>query len=205
MNKITLGILFLFHTIGILIFIFYPDGVSLSYITLLICGLSLFIGEKNKSKVSIAYLSIFFLGYLIEFIGVHTNFLFGNYVYGNSLGYKLEGIPIIIGVNWLAIVISSTSLIKGIKFIKNNLIIALISALLCTTMDYIIEPTATNIKFDYWSWENNIIPISNYVDWFIFSFFFSYIYIRLKTPINKIGIYLFFIWIIFFTLIKWLA
>ena len=203
MNKINLGILLLFHIIGILIFIFYPEGVSLSYITLLICGLSIFIGEKNKSKASIAYLSIFFLGYLIEFIGVHTNFLFGNYVYGNALGYKLGGIPIIIGINWLAIVISSTSLIKRIKFIKNNFFIALISALLCTTMDYIIEPTA--IKFDYWSWKNNIIPISNYVDWFIFSFFFSYIYISMKTPINKIATYLFFIWIIFFTLIKWLA
>ncbi len=203
MNKINLSILLLFHIIGILIFIFYPNDVSLSYITLAVCGLSIFIAEKNKSKVYSAYLSIFILGFIIEFIGVHTNYLFGNYVYGNSLGYKLEGIPIIIGVNWITIVISSTSLIKGIKFIKNNFIIALTSGILCTILDFIIEPVA--IKFDFWSWKNNIIPISNYIDWFIFSFLFSYIYARVKTPINKIALYLFFIWIIFFTLIQWIA
>ena len=203
MNKINLCILLLFHIIGILIFIFYPKGVSLSYITLAACSLSIFIAEKKKSKVFITYLSIFILGFIIEFIGVHTNYLFGNYSYGNALGYKLDGIPIIIGVNWIAIVVSSTSLSKSIKFIKNDFLIALISAVFCTTMDYIIEPVA--IKFDFWSWNNNIIPISNYIDWFIFSFFFSYIYVRLKTPINKVAISLFLIWIIFFTLIKWMA
>jgi len=203
MNKINLCILLLFHIIGILIFIFYPNGVSLSYITLALCSLIIFIAEKNKSKVFITYLSIFILGFVIEFVGVHTNYLFGNYSYGNALGYKLVGIPIIIGVNWIAIVVSSTSLSKSIKFIKNDFLIALISAFFCTTMDYIIEPVA--IKFDFWSWNNDVIPISNYIDWFIFSFFFSYIYARLKTPINKVAISLFFIWIIFFTLIKWIA
>lgn len=198
--KISLGILLLFHTIGVLIFAFYPSGVSLSYLTLSLCGVAVFIAEKNKAKAAIAYVSIFILGYLIEYIGVHTDYLFGTYSYGNSLGYKLGGIPIVIGVNWIAIVISSVSLVKAINFTTNRFLVALFSAILCTGMDYIIEPVA--VAADYWTWKNDIIPLSNYIDWFGFSFIFAYIYTALKLSINKIAVYLFFIWIVFFSLIK---
>jgi len=198
--KISLTILLLIHIVGILIFLFYPSGVSLSYIILAICGSAIFISEKNKSKSAIAYLSIFILGFIIEYIGVKTNYLFGTYTYGNSLGYKLFGIPIIIGVNWIAIVISSVSVVKAFNLTSNKLITAFIAALLCTGMDYIIEPVA--IKFNFWSWEGNIIPFSTFVDWFGFSFVFAYIYIALKLSINKIGVYLFLIWAGFFSLIK---
>jgi putative membrane protein len=164
------------------------------------CGSAIFISEKNKSKAAIAYLSIFILGFIIEYIGVKTNYLFGTYTYGNSLGYKLFGIPIIIGVNWIAIVISSVSVIKAFNLTSNILLIAFLAALLCTGMDYIIEPIA--IKFDFWSWEGNTIPLSNFVDWFGFSFIFACIYLVLKLSINKIGVYLFLIWVGFFSLIK---
>lgn len=198
--KISLGVLLLFHAIGVLIFAFYPSGVSLSYFTLSLCGVAIFISEKNKPKAAIAYVSIFIIAYIIEYIGVHTEYLFGTYSYGNSLGYKLEGIPIIIGINWIAIVISSVSLVKAFNFTTNKFLIAVISALLCTGMDYIIEPVA--VAADYWTWENDFIPLSNYIDWFGFSFMFSYIYAALKLPVNKVAVYLFFIWIVFFSLIK---
>lgn len=198
--KISLAVLLVFHLVGVLIFAFYPSGVSLSYLTLSLCGIAVFIAEKNKSKAAIAYVSIFILGFIIEYIGVHTGYLFGSYSYGNSLGYKLEGIPIIIGVNWIAIVISSVSLVKTLNFTSNTFLIAITSALLCTGMDYIIEPVA--VAADYWSWENDFIPPSNYIDWFGFSFIFSYIYAVLKLSVNKVAVYLFFIWIVFFSLIK---
>lgn len=201
--KISLGVLILFHAIGVLIFTYYPSGVSLSYLTLLLCGIALFISEKNKLKASIAYISIFALSFLIEYIGVHTNYLFGTYTYGNSLGYKLDEIPIIIGINWIAIVVSSVSLVKTFKITSNKLLIVGMSALLCTGMDYIIEPVA--VVSDYWSWQKDIIPVSNYIDWYIFSFIFAYIYVSLKLPVNKIAVYLFFIWIVFFSLIKFMA
>lgn len=198
--NISLAILLIFHTVGVFIFKFNPSAVSLAYITILICGTILFIGEENRKKALIAYSVIFVAGYLIELIGVKTGLLFGEYSYGNSIGYKLFGIPIIIGVNWVAIVVSCVSIVKRLGFTTNKILIALLSAVLCTMMDYIIEPVA--ISFDFWTWKEIEIPLSNYIDWFIFSFIFAYIYAALKLSTNKIAVYLFFIWIAFFTAIK---
>ncbi|MCH2230625.1 MAG: carotenoid biosynthesis protein [Crocinitomicaceae bacterium] len=198
--NISLAILILFHVIGVFIFKFNPSAVSLSYLTILLCGIIVFLGEENKRKALIAYTIIFIVGYLIEYIGVTTGLLFGAYSYGNSIGYKLMGIPLIMGVNWIAIVVSSVSVIKKIGLSNNTFVIAFLSALLCTLMDFIIEPVA--IKFDFWSWEEITIPISNYVDWFIFSLIFAYIYTALKLSTNKIAVFLFFIWIAFFSIIK---
>ena len=42
---------------------------------------------------------------LTEAIGVNTGLLFGTYEYGANLGFKIFGVPLIIGVNWTVLII----------------------------------------------------------------------------------------------------
>jgi putative membrane protein len=43
-----------------------------------------------------------------------------------------------------------------------------------TSLDFLIEPIA--IKLDFWQWQNNTVPLQNYLAWFILSFILFYIF-----------------------------
>ena len=56
------------------------------------------------------------------------------------------------------------------RYVKGGLVgQSILAGLLCTLMDFVIEPIA--IKYDFWSWEGNEIPLFNYLTWFVFSVF----------------------------------
>ena len=63
-------------------------------------------------------------------------------------------------------------------------------------LDYLIEPVA--MQYDFWMWENGIIPIYNYGCWFIFSSIFAAVYLPRQEGVNKTAQVLFVIWLIFF-------
>jgi putative membrane protein len=71
---------------------------------------------------------------------------------------------LLIGINW-AILLYCTAQFS--KF-KNSIVNALFGALLMVLLDYFIEQNAA--KFDFWYWKNAIIPLQNYIAWFIISF-----------------------------------
>lgn len=163
-KNIFLSIISIFHLVGIIGFLTLPTIFkSLSPVNLLlsIC-LVLFAAEKNI-KLYLIILSVAILGFLIEVIGVKTGIIFGNYQYGNAFGFSLFSVPILIGFNW-AILLYSTS--QFCKF-KNRLINVLIGSCLMTFIDFFIEHIAS--KYDFWYWENNQIPIQNYLAWFLIS------------------------------------
>ena len=192
-------ILFIFHFFGVLLFAYNPQSAELSFLTLFVCGILILLHEK-KVQNYLVYLAIFITGYLVELIGVNTSSLFGSYSYGDSLGFKLFNVPPLIGLNWLIIIISGASIAR--KFFQSKPIwfIAIISAIICTLLDVIIEPVA--IKFDFWSWDGGSIPIYNYVCWLIFSFLFSLLYLRNKVHVNKIGVYTYGVWVLFFAFLN---
>jgi len=102
------------------------------------------------------------IGILAEMIGVHTGLLFGNYQYGETLGFKLAEVPLIIGINWFMLSYAFGIIVQDFKL--PSYLKPAIAALLMTLLDSIIEPVAT--KLDYWTWESNQIPISNFIGWF---------------------------------------
>ena len=196
--RLTVGILVLFHAIGIGIMLLYPEGAKLSYLNLLLAGFLLFISESNYIKTVATLLIILVGGYVVEYIGVHTGLLFGNYSYGAALGPKYGEIPLVIGVNWFCIVLASSSLLYSLRI--NSVIKAILAGALCTLMDFLIEPVA--MKLDFWNWENGIIPIWNYVCWFGFASFFSFIYFSFGKSKNKAAQALYFIWVLFFSILN---
>ena len=110
-TKINLIVLILFHVIGLILFATDPNASRLSYITLLISGVSLIIDEELNIREAAILASIFIFGYSVELIGIKTGLLFGEYSYDTALGFKLLDVPLIIGLNWVIIVVASSSIV----------------------------------------------------------------------------------------------
>lgn len=194
-------ILFIFHFLGVLLFLYNPQSAQLSFLTIILCGVLIILHEKEKGNY-LVYLAIALAGYTVEVIGVNTQYLFGAYSYGNSLGFELFNVPPLIGLNWLVIVISGASIARRL-FQKQALwFTALVSSVICTLLDIIIEPVA--IKFNFWQWDSGSIPIYNYVCWLILSFFFSLFYLKFRTHTNKIGAYVYGFWVLFFSILNFI-
>ncbi|TAH03887.1 MAG: carotenoid biosynthesis protein [Sphingobacteriales bacterium] len=160
----------LFHIIGCLGLSFNetrPFFLGLvPFHILLMSGILFANFAKAPNKTIYAAIIVFVAGYIIEVIGVKTGVIFGKYYYGNTLGFKVLSVPLIIGLNWFVVIFSVggvlRSLLKSSKVLRT-----IIGAFILVGLDYLIEPVA--VKFDYWSWENNIIPFQNYVGWFFVS------------------------------------
>lgn len=146
------------------------------------------------------YFAIFFLfttisGFLVELIGIETGFVFGKYSYGQTLGYQVYKVPVIIGLNWFIMVYSSAMVSNIFRF--GIFIKSLIGASLMVIIDYSLEPVS--LSLDFWSWQYDIIPLRNYIGWFLVSFILHLFFqsLRLK-KINELAIALFIIQYIFF-------
>lgn len=124
--------------------------------------------QKRDTKFYLFFLVVFITGYIVEWVGVHTGVLFGNYAYGGTLGPKLDGIPVIMGINWFLLIYAVGTAMRYTA-IKPIWLRVLTGAGILVLLDFLIEPAA--IKFNYWQWFNGVIPLSNYVCWFIISAF----------------------------------
>jgi putative membrane protein len=191
-------ILLLFHVIGLVLFIRSESASDLTWMNLTLCGLLVFLAEENWKKNILTFLIIFSGGFLIELIGTKTGYLFGNYQYGNVLGFKLFDVSLIIGVNWFAIVLASSNLVRKVNV--PLIFQAFLAALLAVLLDFVIEPIA--VKYGFWTWKNDIIPLYNYVTWFVFAFIFSWIYLKNSIAVNKTAVWLYFIWLAFFIILS---
>jgi putative membrane protein len=197
---LVLVILHLVGVVGILI----PQTRNL---VLPLSAINLFLGfivillsdRKNITGLLVFSLIAFLIGYGSELIGVHTGALFGNYWYGANLGLKLMEVPLIIGINWGVLAITSASLTQ--RFIDNIFIKIGVNSLLMVFFDFVMEPVA--MKSDFWSWENDVIPFFNYVCWFFVATILQVIYLNFfRTSTNKVLNTLFIIQLLFFIILN---
>lgn len=140
----------------------------------------------------------FWIGFGAEIIGIHTGYLFGDYVYGPTLGPKLWEVPIVIGVNWFLLIYTTG---EAFRKISNDFYAAFLSACAMTAIDYIIEPVA--VALDFWYWKNELIPWTNYLGWFGVSFLIHLIYRKANfEKSNPLAIWLLITLILFFTVLN---
>ena len=129
--------------------------------------------SDNKSKIGL--ILIFFLGLIVEILGVNYGLFFGEYSYGANFGPKIYEVPYLIGFNWVLLIIATGSLsdklIKGKEIYK-----ILFASSLMVLIDLLIEKSAP--KLDYWEFVISPVPFSNYLWWFIFSLCFQYIFFK---------------------------
>ncbi len=170
--------------------------LSLTPLNLLVSFLVLIRHEDFKNSTFILVTSsILFFGFILEVIGVNTGILFGNYIYGKTLGIKLFNTPLIIGFNWFIMVFCVGVIIEKTRF--STFLKSIVGATIMTLADYIIEPVA--IAYDFWKWNTIAIPIQNYIAWFSFSFFFMLFFLNSKiNKNNEVAPWLFVVQLIFF-------
>ena len=167
------------------------------YFLLGTCFLLLFYHRPWSLDFILLILIIFSLGILVEIAGVHTGLVFGNYAYGNTLGIKILGTPLIIGVNWI---ILTYSLYFWIKRIRNNYLMAFTGAIILCITDFFIEHYA--ILKNMWQWKTGVIPVHNYIGWFVVSFIMFLIYPRfIPSGRNALAPFVYVLLLVFFILL----
>jgi len=151
-------------------------GISLGYlawfipktpINLLLGFLLLIMNVPFGTRKGIAvFLISFLVGMGVEIAGVHTGDIFGNYVYGNNLGFKVWGVPLMIGIYWAVLVIVTSQISRSV--FKNMIFASLFGAGLMVGLDFIMEHLAS--QYDFWHFEGGLAGAQNYLAWFVVAF-----------------------------------
>lgn len=184
-------------TIGLLLPSIKDIFLSLSFFNLTLSFTVILLARKSQFlRFALFLLFCFVVGMTIEWIGINTGLLFGNYSYGKNLGAKIYGVPWVIGLNWGLLVVSSASIVNNLKI--GDFWKATFAALLMTGLDFLMEPVA--VESDFWKWQNETIPVFNYVCWFVISLVLQVFYFKFKlAESNKVFNILFIILIVFFS------
>lgn len=150
---------------------------------------------KNAWPVALAVMAG---GYFLEVIGVKTGVVFGEYAYGDVLGWKVLEVPPLIGVNWLIVIWGGFSLSLTIGVTKHFR--WLTTAVFAVGLDLIIEPVA--VHYGMWTWYGIKPPLQNYIAWFAAAAALGAVFERyplVKKP--RLGVAVFICQILFFGLV----
>lgn len=197
----------------IIIYVVGVVGISLPQTSAMVKGLTpitlllsfsllmLFYEGNVGIKVLAVFTIIALLGYFIELIGVATGLIFGTYTYGNGLGFKVHETPLLIGINWLMLSYGFASI--SAKIVKQPIMNVLLAATLMLVYDFVMEPVAPYL--DLWAWKGNVIPIQNYLAWFVIGLVMQIVLSLSKIPTkNKIAITVIACQYVFFLLLNFL-
>ena len=198
--NISIALIWLFHVSGILGIIygnsywfisFTPLNLTLNFILLIInC-------KGDKGVPTIIILS-FFIGMITEILGVQFGCIFGDYQYGNQLGTKVMGVPILIGVNWALLTVITGAIAQ--QFYLNKFMRVLIGTGLMLFLDLLMEPLAPVL--DFWVFDGREAPLQNYLGWAAVATFLQFGYYFLKVRINgSFPYHLYLLQIIFFSVL----
>ncbi len=172
------GILIIYYIVGLTgMAINAPFLASLTPFSLLLTTAILFYLHAEKDMLFFAnLLFVFVAAWFLEMMGVSTGSIFGHYQYGQTLGPKIQGTPLIIGLNWIIVCYTSLQVTQKIalhfKWKLPEILGAAFAAFFMLIFDILLEPVAQ--KLDFWQWENGIIPLQNYTAWYFFGFAFCF-------------------------------
>jgi len=197
--KISIAIIFAFYISGIIGILSNSqtiDFLSLTPLNLLVSLFVLLYNHQNGTpKQWLVFFIVAVLGYFVEVVGVNTGIIFGEYTYQTTLGWKVLETPVMIAVNWLILTYAVVYTLG--KKIKNTLYLALLSAVVLVILDFLIEPVA--IKYNFWIWASDTVPVENYIAWFVVSFGLCYLMAHDKEKAkNDLAPYLLILQFVFF-------
>jgi len=187
-NKIYLSVffIFLFNIIGAVALCFpalREVVLKLTPLNLLVIFMIFFYANNDFSLSFLkTILVVFIIGYFIEVLGVRFKFIFGEYFYGETLGLKILNTPLIMGVNWLSLSLSTFGIAAYI--FKPKLLIVVAASVLMVLTDMLIEPLSASL--DFWYWKNSVIPTQNYIAWFLVSLIIHSIILKSNIKLNSV-------------------
>lgn len=219
--KVATFIALLFHCCGLIGILFGPYAnlfIQATPLNMLLMALLLIWTQSGKNIAFFGFVALAAgIGFLAEWIGVNTGYLFGQYSYGTVLGTKWQGVPFLIGVIWFITIyccgISVNTIFmrlsklappgnKTSSPIMRGLSVMADGAMLATFFDWIIEPVA--IKLGFWQWGGNgEIPFFNYISWYFVSLLLLAAFHWLPFgKNNKFAVHLLLVQILFFLILR---
>jgi putative membrane protein len=142
------------------------------------------------------FILISVLAYFSEWLGVQYGLIFGDYSYGGNLGWKIDGVPFLISINWSVLALSTASIVN--KHFKNAYIRIIAASLLMVILDFTMEPIAP--IFDFWEFDGGIAPISNYLGWFFVAAVLQVIIQKTKLIGDyRLSLHIYIVQLVFFT------
>ena len=108
-------------------------------------------------------------GLLVEAAGVATGVPFGAYTYGDSLGVKLLGVPVVIPLAWT--MMGYPALLVGARIGRDRWWTPLVAGAALASWDLFLDPQM--VDAGHWLWRGGSgpevlgIPILNFVAWFV--------------------------------------
>ena len=160
--------------------------------------LSVYDRSPKQIKALIYMLSVAVVSFCVEVLGVATGVIFGEYSYGTSLGPKIGGTPLLIGINWIFLVYATAAIQAPLG--RGIITTIVIPTLLMLGYDIIMEQVAPMMQMG--SWEGGSIPLQNYVVWGALAALFHAVRYWLRIDFrNRIAPFIFLIQILFFSII----
>lgn len=146
-EELSIALIWLFHVSGIIGIVYgdalwfiqaTPINLSLSF------ALAIYNGWSSKHFVKLGILA-FSAGMITEILGVNFGWIFGDYAYGEMLGWKFLGVPWLIGANWVILVVCTGQIARDLVSSKIGQI--LVGVALMVLLDLLIEPMAPRLDF----------------------------------------------------------
>lgn len=166
-------------------------------INVLIFSFGVFDNQRNIHAFVFWTVFASLIVFLIEVTGVETGIIFGSFWYGDSMPTKMGGVPLIVALNWTMLILAVYGFFSGL--VKNKIIRIFATGIFTVIIDFLVEPVAT--YFDYWNWENNSVPLQNYLVWFVISVLFSSVFVIMKLHARSIVFKFFIFWQVVFLII----
>lgn len=223
--KIALIIAALIHIIALIgILSGYKEMfIEFAWLNVIVLSLLMIWTQALKTLYFYIYVAVcVVVGFIIEIIAVHSGLLFGEISFGNALGLKVIGVPLLIGFQWFVITYAASNVVfhfyGGVlkKYDEHKILLEdsskrivvyglmIDAALLTCFFDWIIESVAQ--KLDYWHWlHDGYASIFNYLSWFLVSCIMHIFFFSSKFDISKpntFAINLFFIQVLFFLALR---
>ncbi len=195
--------LFVTHFFGALGLLYSPTRPYFELATplnLLVTAVFLFSFHKEWNISFIKFALVCAIsGFVVEVAGVQTGLIFGTYTYGPTLGFKLWGVPLIIGINWLILIYSTGIMVRQIS--RYWWLNSLLGGAMMIVLDFFIEPVA--VALDFWQWESGKIPIHNFLGWLATAFLLQAVFHLSKfDKQNPLAKYVFYVQLIFFIFLR---
>ncbi len=174
LRKHIVPIVYVFYIVGIaghLIDAVRPFMLSITPFALLAWGIAvLYFPVKESGKKLVFWIvCTYVVTFMLEAIGVATGAIFGDYAYGSTLGLRFLDVPLIIGFNWVAVILGAIAIVNfyiSTDRLGNVLPVRIaVTGVLAVVFDMVLEPVA--IELDYWQWSGGSIPLQNYAAWFL--------------------------------------
>lgn len=199
-NRKAISVIIIFHLVGLIgLSIPATRPIFLHLVPWhLLLMLAVIVLNHNRvdNSFMLFFVIIFIAGFAAEWVGIHKHWFFGDYSYGKTLGIKVLGVPLIMGVNWFLLTYSASVLMQRSR-LKSMFFRIIIGSLILVLLDLLIEPVA--IRLDYWHWTDGAVPFKNYLSWFLSGVvmlliyeLFRFKYQRIVAPVFLLTQFIFF-------------